>query len=106
MILAAANPDISGPIVIEWRSGGGLVRPQGQNPMRYKGGMGGGIAPALFLSDLGGGVFDGAHIVGNFEELNPGRNFFGKYYDLFADVDSDGARERFLEFEKWWAAST
>src|SRR5208337_3904701 len=27
---------------------------------------------------------------------------FGKYYDLFTDVDSDGARERFLDFEKWW----
>jgi hypothetical protein len=32
--------------------------------------------------------------------LNPSRNFFGKYYDLFADVDNK--RESFLEFEKWW----
>jgi pimeloyl-ACP methyl ester carboxylesterase len=102
LVLAAANPDISGPLVINGAPVAAWSGRKGENPMRYKGGMGGGIAPALFLSDLGGGVFDGAHIVGNFEELNPGRNFFGKYYDLFTDVDSDGARERFLEFEKWW----
>ena len=102
LILAAANPDISGPIVMNGAPVAAWSGRKGENPMRYKGGMGGGIAPALFLSDLGGGVFDGAHIVGNFEELNPGRNFFGKYYDLFTDVDSNGARERFLEFEKWW----
>ena len=32
--------------------------------------------------------------------LNPGRNFFGKYYDLFADPER--GREKFLEFELWW----
>ncbi|MEL6264654.1 MAG: DUF3141 domain-containing protein, partial [Pseudomonadota bacterium] len=35
-----------------------------------------------------------------FEMLNPGRNFFRKYYDLYADVDR--GRDRFLEFERWW----
>ena len=34
-------------------------------------------------------MFDGAHLVVNFEKLNPGRNYFGKYYDLFADVGED-----------------
>ena len=52
------------------------------------------------MADLGGGEFDGAHLVSNFEQLNPGRNFFGKYYDLFAAPEK--GRERFLEFEKWW----
>ena len=59
----------------------------GENPMRYNGGLLGGALPALLLSDLGDGVFDGAHLVSNFEKLNPGRNYFGKYYDLFADVE-------------------
>jgi hypothetical protein len=68
--------------------------------MRYNGGLLGGVVPALLMSDLGDGVFDGAHLVSNFEQLNPGRNFFGKYYDLF--VDPAEGRERFLEFEKWW----
>jgi hypothetical protein len=45
-------------------------------------------------------VFDGAHLVSNFEQLNPGRNFFGKYYDLFAAPEK--TRKSFLEFEKWW----
>jgi pimeloyl-ACP methyl ester carboxylesterase/tellurite resistance protein len=102
LILAATNPDITGPIVIN----GSPVSPWsgrlGENPMRYNGGLQGGITPALLASDLGDGVFDGAHLIGNFEQLNPSRNFFGKYYDLFTEVDSKKAQERFLEFEKWW----
>jgi poly(3-hydroxyalkanoate) synthetase len=54
----------------------------------------------MFLSDLGGGIFDGAHLVQNFEALNPGRTLFRKYTDLFRDIDK-GDRT-FLEFEKWW----
>jgi pimeloyl-ACP methyl ester carboxylesterase/tellurite resistance protein len=102
LILAASHPDITGPIVIN----GSPVSPWsgrlGENPMRYNGGLQGGVTPALLAADLGDGVFDGAHLIGNFEQLNPSRNFFGKYYDLFVDVDSKQAQERFLEFEKWW----
>ena len=54
----------------------------------------------MLLADLGHGVFDGADIVSNFEVLNPARNFFGKYYDLYSNVDTE--TERFLEFERWW----
>jgi pimeloyl-ACP methyl ester carboxylesterase len=102
LILAAANPELSGPLVINGAPVAAWSGRKGENPMRYKGGLTGGIVPALLASDLGAGVFDGAHLVGNFEELNPSRNFFGKYYDLFVDVDSKNAQERFLEFEKWW----
>ncbi|MGO9422303.1 DUF3141 domain-containing protein, partial [Roseiarcus sp.] len=35
-----------------------------------------------------------------FEQLNPGRNFFGKFYDLFTAPEK--SRASFLEFEKWW----
>jgi hypothetical protein len=68
--------------------------------MRYNGGLLGGAVPALLMSDLGGGRFDGDKLVLNYELLNPGRSCFRKYYDLFADVDHE--RARFLEFEKWW----
>ena len=68
--------------------------------MRYNGGLLGGGLSALLLSDLGDGEFDGANLVSNFELLNPGRNYFGKYYDVFAAPEKE--RESFLEFEKWW----
>ena len=100
MVLAAANPDITGPLVINGAPLAYWSGRLGENPMRYNGGLLGGVLPALLLADLGHGEFDGAHLVSNFEMLNPGRNFFGKYYDLYRDVD--GGRERFLEFERWW----
>ena len=100
MILAAANPDITGPLVINGAPMAYWSGRIGENAMRYNGGLLGGILPALYFADLGHGEFDGAHLVSNFEMLNPGRNYFGKYYDLFADPD--GGREKFLEFERWW----
>ena len=100
MILAAANPDISGPLVINGAPLSYWSGRVGENPMRYNGGLLGGIAPALLCSDLGHGEFDGAHLVANFEQLNPSRNFWSKYYELYHDVDT--GRARFLEFERWW----
>jgi pimeloyl-ACP methyl ester carboxylesterase len=100
LILAAANPEISGPLVINGAPVATWSGKMGQSPMRYNGGLLGGIVPALLMSDLGNGEFDGAHLVSNFESLNPSRNFFGKYYDLYANVDKD--RESFLNFERWW----
>ena len=100
LILAAANPDITGPLVINGAPVAYWSGRLGENPMRYNGGLLGGILPALLTVDLGNGEFDGAHLVSNFEMLNPGRNFFGKYYDLFADPER--TRTSFLEFERWW----
>ncbi|MCW2275623.1 alpha/beta fold hydrolase [Rhodoblastus acidophilus] len=100
LILAAANPDISGPLVINGAPVAAWSGRMGENPMRYNGGLLGGALPALLMSDLGAGVFDGAHLVSNFEGLNPGRNYFGKYYDLFAAPEK--TRSSFLEFERWW----
>ncbi|MDJ0893546.1 MAG: DUF3141 domain-containing protein [Alphaproteobacteria bacterium] len=100
LLLAATNPDLTGPIVLNgapvapWS---GLV---GTHPMRYNGGMLGGTWQTMFWSDLGHGIFDGAHLVMNFEMLNPSRSFFRKYYDLYSKADTE--RARFLEFETWW----
>jgi len=100
LILAAANPDITGPLVINGAPVAAWSGRMGENPMRYNGGLLGGALPALVMSDLGAGVFDGAYLVSNFEMLNPGRNYFGKYYDLFANVEK--TRSGFLDFERWW----
>jgi pimeloyl-ACP methyl ester carboxylesterase len=104
MMLAAANPDDTGPIVINgapmsyW--GGAWREGEGDNPMRYLGGVLGGSWLATFTSDLGNGTFDGAWLVQNFESLNPANTFWDKYYALFANVDAEPPR--FLEFERWW----
>ena len=99
-ILAATNPDITGPIVLNGAPMSYWSGKIGQDPMRYSGGLAGGVLPALISGDLGGGIFDGADLVDNFEKLNPARNYFGNYFDLYQTVD-DGI-PRYLGFEKWW----
>ncbi|MEX5729742.1 pimeloyl-ACP methyl ester carboxylesterase [Rhodovulum iodosum] len=100
LLLAATNPDLTGPIVLNGAPVATWSGEIGKHPMRYNAGILGGTWQPMLWSDLGGGVFDGANLVMNFEQLNPSRNFFRKYYDLFSTVDH-GA-ERFLEFERWW----
>ena len=105
MMLAASDPDDTGPIVINgapmsywggaWQEGGA-----GDNPMRYSGGILGGTWLSSLTADLGNGIFDGAYLVENFENLNPANTFWDKYYHLYANVDSEP--QRFLEFERWW----
>ena len=102
MIMAACNPEITGPIVINGAPISTWSGKLGENAMRYNGGMMGGGLPALLLSDLGDGEYDGAYMVSGFEMANPGRNYFGKYYDVFAAPEKQ--RKSFLEFEKWWGA--
>ena len=104
MMLAASSPDDTGPVVIvgapmsywggAWREG------EGDNPMRYAGGLLGGTWLASLASDVGAGKFDGAWLVQNFENLNPANTFWNKYYNVFANIDTETAR--FLEFERWW----
>ena len=104
MMLAAADPEDTGPLVIvgapmsywggAWRDG------EGDNPMRYAGGVLGGSWLASFAADLSNGKFDGAHLVQNFEYLNPANTFVDKYYQVFANADTEPAR--FLDFERWW----
>lgn len=99
-LIGADRPDVVGPMVFNgsplsyW---GGV---EGANPMRYKGGLLGGIWSASFWSDLGNGEFDGAHLVAGFEDLNPANTYWRKAYNLFARVDTEA--QRFLNFEKWW----
>jgi len=105
MLLAASRPDITGPVVINgapmsyWS--GSFQGGEGENPMRYLGGLMGGSWAAMFASDLGNGLVDGAHFVANFERLNPANTFWSKYYHLFDNADTEPPR--FLDFERWWS---
>lgn len=101
LVLGAANPDLTGPLVLNGAPVETWSGDVGANPMRYNAGLLGGQIQPMFWADYGDGVFDGAWLVLNFEMLNPGRTWFRKYYDLFEKVDSE--RGRFLEFEKWWS---
>lgn len=104
MMLAGASPEDVGPIVINgapmsyW--GGAWSEGEGDNPMRYLGGLLGGTWLASLGADLGNGIFDGAWLVQNFEILNPANSFWDKYYHVFSNVDTEPPR--FLEFERWW----
>ncbi|MBC7857795.1 MAG: DUF3141 domain-containing protein [Burkholderiaceae bacterium] len=104
MMLATTDPEDAGPIVVVgapmsyWS--GAWSEGQGDNPMRYSGGILGGTWLASFTADMGNGKFDGAHLVQNFESLNPANTLWNKYYDLYRNVDTETAR--FLEFERWW----
>jgi pimeloyl-ACP methyl ester carboxylesterase len=100
MLVGAMEPDLVGPIVINGAPMSYWAGNDGENPMRYAGGILGGIWPALLASDLGAGKFDGAYLVENFEYLNPANTYFDKYYKLFSKIDTEP--ERFLEFERWW----
>ncbi len=100
MMLAAARPDIAGPLVINGAPMSYWSGNDGDNPMRYAGGLLGGTWASLFASDLGGGKFDGAYLVQNFEYLNPANTYWDKWYHLFANIDTEPPR--FLEFERWW----
>ena len=100
MMLAAARPDMTGPLVINGAPMSYWAGNDGDNPMRYSGGLLGGAWVSLLASDLGAGKFDGAHLVSNFETLNPANAVWDKYYHLYDDVDDEAPR--FLEFERWW----
>ncbi len=102
-IMAAMHPELTGPIVLNGAPMSYWAGKIGQYRMRYSAGVAGGLALTLMSSDVGAGVYDGANLVLNFEQLNPGRNWFRKYYDLYRDI-SPAAEKRFIDFERWWGA--
>ena len=63
--------------------------------MRYLGGMLGGTWLTSLSGDLGGGKFDGANLVANFESLDPANTFFEKPYNVYAKIDTEV--ERFIK---------
>ncbi|MBT9492169.1 MAG: DUF3141 domain-containing protein [Paucibacter sp.] len=100
LLLAAAQPESVGPILLAGAPVSYWAGVEGKHPMRYSGGLLGGSWLASLTGDLGNGKFDGAHLVSNFEKLNPANTYWSKLYNLYAQVDTE--RERFLDFERWW----
>ena len=102
IMAACMRPDLVGPVVLAGAplSYWGGVR--GQNPMRYTGGLLGGTWMARLMSDLGGGIFDGAWLISNFDNLNPANTLWTKQYNVWAKPEKE--EDRYLEFEKWWGA--
>ena len=100
MLVAAIRPELFGPIIVAGSPLSYWAGVEGENPMRYTGGLAGGSWMTALTSDLGNGKFDGGHLVENFENLNPANTLWTKNYNLWSKVDTEGPR--FIEFEKWW----
>lgn len=100
MMLAATRPELFGPIIVPGSPMSYWAGVEGRNPMRYTGGLLGGSWLTALTSDLGHGKFDGAWLVGNFENLNPANTLWTKNYNVWANVDTEA--QRFLDFETYW----
>ena len=100
LMVAMLRPDLFGPVLMPGSPISYWQGVHGKNPMRYSGGLLGGSWLTAFTTDLGNGKLDGADLIANFDNLNPGNTLFGKQYDVYKAVDTEGPR--FLGFEKWW----
>jgi pimeloyl-ACP methyl ester carboxylesterase len=101
-IMAATHPEVAGPLLLAGAPLSYWAGVRGKNPMRYTGGMVGGTWMTSLAGDLGGGKFDGANLVANFESLDPANTYFEKPYNVYSKVDTEA--ERFLDFETWWGS--
>lgn len=99
-LLAADCVGLVGPVVLNGSPLSYWSGESGVNPMRLTAGLLGGAWAAEFTADLNDDRFDGAWLAMNFEALKPGNAIWGKYWNLFANIDTE--RERFLDFERWW----
>ena len=99
-LINADRPDIVGPVVMNGSPLSYWSGPSGKDPMRYRGGLSGGLWLTSLFSDLGNGYFDGASLVANMEDLNPANTWWKKQYNLYANIDMEV--KRYLDFEKWW----
>ena len=100
MALNATRPELFGPLMIVGAPLSYWAGSSTLNPMRYSGAALGGSWLASMTADMGADRFDGAHLVDNFEKLNPANTLWNRYYKLWSNIDTEA--ERFLEFEKWW----
>lgn len=100
MILASLRPELFGPLIIAGAPLSYWAGVRGKNPMRYSGGLLGGSWLTAATSDLGGGKFDGAWLVQNFENMNPSNTLWTKQYNVYSKIDTEA--DRYLDFERWW----
>jgi pimeloyl-ACP methyl ester carboxylesterase len=100
MMLASLRPELFGPLIIAGAPLSYWAGVRGRNPMRYSGGLLGGSWLTALTGDLGGGKFDGAWLVQNFENMNPSNTLWTKQYNVYSKIDSEA--DRYLDFERWW----
>ncbi len=100
LMAAALRPDLFGPVLLSGSPISCWQGERGKHSMRYAGGLTGGTWLTEFTSDLGNGKFDGAHLIGYFNHLDPANAIFRKHHDVYTGVDTAGSP--FLNFEKWW----
>jgi pimeloyl-ACP methyl ester carboxylesterase len=100
MILAALRPELFGPIIVAGSPLSYWAGVHEKNPMRYSGGLLGGSWLTALTSDLGGGKFDGAWLVQNFENQNPANTLWTKQYNVYSKIDTEAPR--YLGFERYW----
>ena len=99
-MVAATAPDALGPLLVVGSPISCWAGVHSQNPMRYTGGPLGGTWSTSLCDDLGNGIFDGAHLVRNFESLNPANTLWAKQYNLWSKIDTEAPR--YLDFERYW----
>src|SRR6187549_2748504 len=99
-IVAALRPELFGPIIVAGSPLSYWAGVHGKNPMRYSGGLLGGSWLTALTGDLGGGKFDGAWLVKNFENQNPSNTLWTKQYNVYSKIDTEAAR--YLGFERYW----
>jgi pimeloyl-ACP methyl ester carboxylesterase len=100
LIAAAIRPEAFGPIIVAGTPVSYWAGTEGFAPMRYLGGLLGGSWLTALTGDLGGGKFDGAWLVSNFEVGNPVNTYWTKQYNLWSKVDTEAPR--YLGFERYW----
>jgi len=101
MMMAAVRPDVTGPIMLAGAPLSYWAGTRGKTRMRYLGGLLGGAWLASLAGDVGGGIFDGANLVANFESMHLSNTYWKKPYDVY---DNEGEATRFLAFERWWGS--
>ena len=99
-ILAADCKGLTGPVITNGSPLSYWASSEEGNPMQMHGSLAGGVWLARFFADVSNGTLDGAWLVQNFENLNPANALWQKYYNLYANIDTE--REKFLDFERWW----
>ena len=99
-MLAALRPELFGPLILAGSPLSYWAGVRGKYPMRYTGGLLGGSWLTALAGDLGGGKFDGAWLVQNFENQHPSNTLWTKQYNLYFKIDTEAPR--YLGFETWW----
>ena len=102
MMMAALRPGLTGPILLVGSPMSYWSGVRGKNPLRYLGGLLGGTWLTALAGDMGAGRFDGAHLISNFESMNPANTYWKKQYNLYSNIDEEAPR--YLDFETWWGS--